>query len=66
MLCNIENILNASVWCYVKNHLDGSVFEFSAEGERDVFNEKPSREEIYAATEVCIFFVYCDSKQPFF
>lgn len=27
---------------------------YSAAGERDVFNEKPSREEIYAATEVGI------------
>ena len=29
-----------------------TVFFYSVGGDRDVFNEKPSREEIYAATEV--------------
>jgi len=31
-------------------------FFCSADTERDVFNEKPSKEEVVAATQVCAFF----------
>ena len=39
-------------------------FHFSGDSDRDVFNEKPSREEILAATQVSrffsfIFFFFC-------